>query len=212
MSEIFPYPHSVQRLIEQFGKLPGIGNRTAERLAYHILAGSREEAMALAKAIHEIKTSIRACSRCFNVAEGDLCAVCSSPGRDRGSILTVELPRDIISIEKTSSYRGVYHALQGHLSPSEGIGPEDLRIAELKQRIRDQAETETPVREVILALNPTAEGDVTAQYLADELTQEGVHVTRLARGLASGTFLESTAPSSLQLAIQDRQAFRRESD
>ncbi len=202
-----PYPPSVLTLIERFGELPGVGKRSAERLAYHILASPRDEAMALAVAIRDVKRNIRACGRCYNVAEGELCAICANPARDAGLLCVVELPRDIIAIEKTGAYRGVYHVLQGVLSPADGIGPESLRVAELLARLSG-GEGRPPVTEVILALNPTTEGDATAGYLATELAATQVKVTRLARGLASGTDLESTAPSSLLFAFEGRRDFK----
>ncbi len=265
------YPESVQRLIAEFGRLPGIGARSAERLAFHILSSTREEAMGLAVAIRDVKQSIRACTRCFNTAEGSLCPICQSPGRDASLLCIVELPRDIVALEKCGDYHGLYHVLQGRLDPLSGIGPERLRIAELFHRLRygltsaatpektanravtaqSEAGTaasdenngcevsevaaeialtdETPpslhapqrheelsaaepgaatlVGEVILALNPTTEGDATANYLAQELAAAlpGLRITRLARGLASGTDLEASAPSSLQYALSGRQ-------
>lgn len=199
-----PYPPSVQSLIEQFSKLPGIGKRSAERMAFHVLTSSKDEAMELAFAIRDTKKNIRACERCFNVAEDDLCTICGNPSREAGTICVVELPRDIIAIEKTGVYKGVYHVLQGRLAPMEGIGPDKLRVRELHDRIESVRETDSPVREVILALNPTAEGDATASYLADELRPYGVRLTRLARGLSSGTELDSTGPSSLQFAFEGR--------
>lgn len=204
-TESSPYPPSVQVLIEQFAQLPGIGKRSAERMAYHVLTGGRDQAMNLAFAIRDVKKNIRACEQCFNVAEDTLCAVCADPKRDASVICVVELPRDIIAIEKTSSYRGVYHVLQGRLSPVDGIGPEELRIRELHNRIEQGAGSDSPVRELVLALNPTTDGDATASYLAEQLARhEGLTVTRLARGLASGTELENTAPSSLQFAFEGR--------
>ena len=207
MPEFSPYPPSVRHLIEQFATLPGIGRRSAERMAYHVLTSSREEAMDLALAIRDVKKNIRACTRCFNVAEEELCAICADAGRDHGLVCVVALPRDSIALEKTGAFRGVYHILQGHLSPPDGIGPEELRIAELRERIRASREAGTPIRELILALNPTAEGDATASLLADEFRGAGVQLTRLARGLASGTELENTTPSSLQFTLDGRQSF-----
>lgn len=204
MPDFFPYPPSVQHLIEEFAKLPGIGRRSAERLAYHILATPREEALALATAIRDVKTQIRACRQCFHITEGERCAICEDPSRDRRLLCVVELPRDIIAIEKSGVYRGLYHVLQGTLQPAAGIGPEALRIRELVSRIERSRESETPIQEVMLATNPTTEGDATASYLHDLLLPLGIRVTRLARGLASGTDLESTAPSSLRSAIEGR--------
>lgn len=204
MSDTSPYPPSVQALIEQFSRLPGIGKRSAERMAYHILVSPKDEAMALAFALRDVKKNIRACSRCFNVAEAELCAVCANTQREAGLICVVELPRDIIAIEKTNAWRGVYHVLQGTLNPADGVDPENLRIKELQKRIREPGEGVVPVTELILALNPTTEGDATASYLVEVFSEMEVTVSRLARGLASGTDIESTAPSSLQFALEGR--------
>ncbi len=196
------YPDSVQTLIDKFAELPGVGGRSAERMAFHILASAREEAMGLAVAIRDVKKNIRACQQCYNVAEGKLCHICSDYKRDQSLVCVVELPRDIIALEKCGGFDGVYHVLQGRLDPAAGMGPENLRLAELLQRIE-----KTEIREVILALNPTTEGDVTATYIAEAIEGTGkeVRVTRLARGLASGTDLEATAPSSLEYALRGRQ-------
>ncbi len=196
------YPDSIQNLIERFAELPGIGARSAERMAFYILASARDEAMSLAIAIRDVKKNIRACKRCFNVAEHELCHICSDYKRDNGLICVVELPRDIIALEKCGGYNGEYHVLQGRLEPSSGVGPEQLRIQELIARV-----AEPEVREVILALNPTTEGDITAAYLIELISglDKEVTITRLARGLASGTDLEATAPSSLEYAFKGRQ-------
>lgn len=201
------YPESVERLINEFNKMPGIGARSAERLAFHILASSSEEAMSLAHAINDVKKGIRACARCFNAAEGELCHICLDAGRSTQAICVVELPRDIIALEKCGSFAGSYHCLQGKIDPTAGVGPAQLRINELFKRIEEDS-----VEEVILALNPTTEGDATASYLADKLAESfaGLTISRLARGLAAGTDLESTAPSSLTSALKERQAVIKE--
>ncbi|MDR1613595.1 MAG: recombination mediator RecR, partial [Planctomycetota bacterium] len=160
-----PYPPSVMRLVEEFAKLPGIGRRSAERLAFHVLSAPRDEALALALAVRDAKRNLRACSRCFNIAEGELCAVCADASRDTGVFCVVELPRDLIALEKAGVYRGVYHVLQGRISPAQGAGPDELRIRELFARIEKQADGGHPVREVILATRPNLEGDATAEYL-----------------------------------------------
>lgn len=208
MPESSPYPESVTRLIDELGKLPGIGRRSAERLAYHVLASRTEEAMALAMAIRDVKKSIRACSICFHVTEEETCAICRNPRRDRSVLCVVELPRDAIAFEKAGGYNGLYHILQGHISPAEDMGTEELRVRELVRRVEASQGGDTPVREVILATNPTAEGDLTANVIAGMLAPFPVSVSHLARGLASGTELESTAPSSLQFALQGRQPHR----
>lgn len=199
------YPDTVQRLIAEFNRLPGIGARSAERLAFHVLTSSREDARALAQAVLEVKQAIRACPHCFHVTDtGDVCHICADETRDRRTICVVELPRDVIAIEKCGIYQGVYHVLQGHLNPVAGVNPEHLRIDELLARL----ETEAP-REVILALNPTTEGDATTQYLAEELraAAPGLKITNLARGLASGVDIETAALSSLMAAVRGRIEF-----
>lgn len=198
------YPPSVETLIAEFAKLPGVGKRSAERLAFHTLSVPRDDAMALALAIRDARKNLRACSRCFHIAEGELCAVCSDPDRDQASICVVELPRDAISLEKAGVYRGLYHVLQGRLAPAEGVGPDNIRIRELEARLDKAASDGAPVREVIIATRPTAEGDATAEYLARTLGGHCAKITRLARGLASGTDIENTAPSSIAFAFQGR--------
>ena len=200
------YPGPVVRLIEEFAKLPGIGKRTAERMAFHILSTPRDEAMALALAVRDCKNSLKACSRCFNIAEGELCPVCADPARDPQQICVTELPRDAIAIEKTGIYSGVYHILQGRISPSEGRAPSDLRIPELEGRIAEAERAGTPVREVILAVRPNAEGDATAEFVHARLAEKfpALAVTRLARGLASGTDMDNAAASSIMFAFQGR--------
>ncbi len=202
MSEL--YPPSIVKLIDEFTKLPGIGKRSAERLAFHTLAAPRDEAMALAIAIRDVRKNLRACTRCFHIAEGDLCAVCSDTSRDQTQFCVVELPRDAIALEKAGVYKGVYHILQGRLSPADGVGPDNIRVKELTARIKQAAASGNPVEEVILATRPSAEGDATAEYLAELLRSQGVKTTRLARGLASGADLENAAPSSIIFAFQGR--------
>ncbi len=206
MAKQAPYPPSVVTLIDEFAKLPGIGRRSAERLAFHTLGTSRDEAMALALAIRDARKNLRACSRCFHIAEGELCPVCADPSRDRRRICVVELPRDAISLEKADVFRGVYHILQGRLSPADGVAPDNLRIKELVARLRGMEKERAPAEEIILALRPSAEGDATAEYLSQLLRESfpALAVTRLARGLASGADFENAAPSSLVFAFQGR--------
>ena len=206
MAKASLYPPSVTRLIDEFAKLPGIGKRSAERLAFHTLSTPRDEAMALALAIRDARKNLRACARCFHIAEGELCAVCSDSARDWRQLCVVELPRDAIALEKADVYRGVYHVLQGRLSPADGIGPDNIRVKELWNRIREAREAGAPVTEVILATRPSAEGDATAEYLSGLLKENApeVKTTRLARGLASGADLENAAPSSIVFAFQGR--------
>jgi recombination protein RecR len=196
------YGHTIETLIEQLGKLPGIGARTAERLAFHLLKASDDDAMALARAIRDVKTKIRPCSRCFNLAEGELCSICSDPNRDHGLIAVVEQPKDLLSLEATGAYRGVYHVLMGHIAPLEGIEAGDLTIDELLARVRAGG-----VREVILATNPTVAGDATALHIHDQLEAMGVAVTRLARGLPTGGQIEYANRSILSDAINERRTF-----
>lgn len=201
------YPESVERLIDRFAKLPGIGRRTAERLAFWVLKAETPDAMALADAIAEVKRSIRHCEICFNLSETQPCAVCADPRRDRGVVLVVEQPRDLIALEQTGVHRGVYHVLLGRVSPLEGVGPEDVTIAALVSRVKDPATNcgGERVREVILGLNPTLEGDGTALFIAEALHGVGVGLTRLARGVPSGSQLEYASKAVLSDAIAGRQ-------
>lgn len=198
------YPETVQRLIAEFNRLPGIGARSAERLAFHVLASPRDDAMALAVAIRDVKKAMRACQRCFHVTDAPLCSICSDPARDGGVMCVVELPRDVIALEKCGVYNGVYHVLQGRLDPVAGVGPENLRVGELMARVAAEG-----TREVILALNPTTEGDATAHYLGELLREKfpALAITSLARGLASGIDIETAATSSLLAAIRGRTSF-----
>jgi recombination protein RecR len=201
------YPGAVERLIDEFGRLPGIGRKSAERLAFYILKSEERQAMRLAQAIGEVKQSIRHCRVCWNLSDGDLCAICEDPSRERGQVLVVEQPKDLIALEQTGMYRGVYHVLMGRLSPLDGVSASDLTIADLLKRVSD-AKSNTggvPISEVILGLNPTLEGDGTALYLKKELDALGVRMTRLARGLPSGSHLEYANKAVLADAIACRQ-------
>ena len=190
----------VQRLVTELGRLPGIGARTAQRLAFFILRSSDEEALGLADAIREVKERIGFCEICFNLAEGPRCRICTDSSRDPSLICVVEEPADVIPIERTHEYRGVYHVLGGALSPIDGIDPEDLRIAELFERARADE-----VSEVVLATNPTTTGEATALHIAEELRSE-VTVTRLASGLPVGADLEHADEVTLGKALVGRQA------
>jgi len=197
------YTQAMARVIEQLGRLPGIGARSAERIAFHLLKAPSPEAMALAEAIGDLKTKTRSCSRCYNLTEQDPCSICSDPRRDQRIICVVEQPKDLISIESTGMYHGVYHVLMGHLAPLEGVEPTDLTIEQLLHRVENEG-----VREVILATNPTMEGDGTALHIASSLAAMGstdVKVTRLARGLPSGSQLEYANRSMLVDALSGRQ-------
>lgn len=187
-------------------RLPGIGRRSAERLAFHVLKSQRDDAMALSQAIADVKTRVRHCPICFNFADAEICSICADPRRDRGVVLVVEQPKDLISIEQTGMFRGVYHVLLGRLAPLEGVGPDALTIDRLLERIDDPRSNSggASVSEVVFGLNPTLEGDGTALYLAERLQSRGVRVTRLARGLASGRELEFASKTSLAEAIEGR--------
>lgn len=196
------YGPIVTNLIEQFAALPGIGRKSAERLAHHILKCSAEEALKLADAIREVKSFVRPCTVCFNLAEGDVCEVCDDSNRDHRVVCVVEQPRDQMAIEASGVYRGVYHILQGRISPLERIGPEDLTIDALVDRVRRDG-----VTEIVMATNPTLEGDGTALYISNVLDGTGVKITRLARGIASGSVLEFANKEMLADAMRGRQSF-----
>jgi len=204
------YPEPVERLVNAFAKLPGVGKRSAERLAFWVLTATADEALELARAVEAVKQDVHHCSQCFNLTDTDPCAICSDPRRDRGLVLVVEQPRDLIALEQTSLHRGVYHVLLGRLSPLEGVGPEELTVARLLARVEDPAKNSgaEPVREVVLGLNPTLEGDGTALYLSEELSKRGVAVTRLARGLPAGGALEYASKAVLADALAGRQPVR----
>ena len=201
------YAPSVQRLITELGKLPGIGQRTAQRLAFHILRADVDDATALADAIREVKERIGLCQVCFNLAEGPRCQLCEDPRRDTGLICVVEEPGDVIPIERTHEYRGRYHVLGGALSPIDGVDPEDLKLSELFARV-ENAPADAPVREVVLATNPTTTGEATALYVADRLRTSApeVTVTRLASGLPVGADLEYADEVTLGKALAGRRA------
>ena len=201
------YPDSVERLITEFGRLPGVGRRSAERLAFWVLKAAREDAMKLADAIAEVKRSVRHCSICFNLAEHDPCPICSDPRRDRSLVLVVEQPKDLIALEQTAMHRGVYHVLLGRVSPLEGVSPADLTIDALLDRVRDPSRNcgGEPIKEVVLGLNPNLEGDGTALHIAEEARKLGARVSRLARGLPAGSQLEFASKAVLAEAIAGRQ-------
>ncbi len=203
-----PYPPPLENLIAEFSRLPGIGRRSAERLAFHILKSDAPTALALSRAVEDVKKSIRHCSRCFNLTDADPCPICADDQRDRSTVLIVEQPKDLIALEQTGMYRGLYHVLMGHISPLDGVGPSDLTIPDLLARIDKPASNPggAPIKEVVLGLNPTVEGDGTGLYLAEQLKPRGIHLTRLARGLPSGGQLEYANKAVLADAIQGRQA------
>ncbi len=195
------YSPAVERLITELAKLPGIGPRTAQRLAFHMLRLRPDEILPLAAAIVEVKEKIGFCTRCFNLAEGELCTICSDTRRDQSVICVVEQPADIVPVERTREFHGLYHVLGGALSPLDGVDPGDLRIAELVQR------AETGITEVILATNPTMTGEATAMYIAD-LLPERVRVSRLASGLPVGGDLEYADELTLGRALSGRRDAR----
>ncbi len=189
----------VARLIEEFHRLPGIGPKTAQRLTFYLLRAPADQARDLAEAITEMKERVSFCSSCFNITEEDPCAICTSGERDKSLICVVEEPLDVMALERTGQFSGLYHVLHGAISPVEGIGPDELRIKELLERIRRDG-----VQEIILATNPNLEGDATAMYLARLLQPMGIKVTRLARGLPMGSDLEYADEITLARAIQGR--------
>jgi recombination protein RecR len=191
---------SVEDLVAQLARLPGVGRRTAQRLAFHLLKVPPEEALALARAIEEVKARIGFCVECFNLAEGERCTICLDARRDRSSICVVEAPADLVPLERTAEYRGLYHVLGGALSPIDGVDPDDLRIAELLARVERSG---GEVREVVLATNPTMTGEATAAYIADRL-RGIVRVTRLASGLPVGGDLEYADEVTLGRALAGR--------
>jgi recombination protein RecR len=189
----------VARLIEELGKLPGIGPKTASRLTFYLLRTEDAQAQALARAIQDVKEQVTFCTRCFNITVGELCPICRSSSRDQRKICVVEEPLDVLAIERTGAFRGLYHVLHGHIAPLEGIYREDLKIDELLARVRSE-----PVDEVILAMNPNTEGEATAFLLLKDLAPLGVRVTRPARGLPTGGDLEWADPDTLSSAFEGR--------
>lgn len=193
---------SVVKVIDEFAKLPGIGRKSAERLAYHILRVHKNEALALADAIRAVRENVRYCSQCYNLAEGELCAICMDPKRDATQICIVEQPRDLMALEQSGVYRGVYHVLLGRIAPLDGVGPDQLTIDSLVDRVRSGV-----IREVIMATNPTVEGDGTVLYITNLLAGLPIEVTRLARGITTGSILEYTNKEILADAMSGRQKF-----
>lgn len=194
------YTQSLNELIDQFAALPGIGKKTAERLAFHILKTEKDDALKLAKAVANVKNNIRQCKQCYNLSESDLCPICSDQSRDHSIICVVEQPKDVISLEKTGLCKWVYHILNGHLAPLEGIEAEDLTIDALVKRIRSGK-----VKEIVMATNPNIEGDGTALYINSLVKSAGIKITRLARGLPTGSQIEYASGAILADAILARQ-------
>jgi recombination protein RecR len=195
-----PTSDSVNRLIQEFNKLPGIGPKSAQRLAYYLLRASPEQAALLAETILSLKQNVKLCSVCLNVTDSDPCPVCRSESRDHSQICVVEQPQDILALEHVKAYNGLYHVLHGAISPTEGIGAGDVRIEELMKRLRDGE-----VKEVILATNPNLEGEQTAMYLSQLIGEMGIRVTRLARGLPFGSELEYADDITITRALEGRQ-------
>ncbi len=193
---------SVTRVIEEFSKLPGIGRKSADRLAYHVLRVPKADALALADAIRNVRENVRYCRVCYNLAEGDECAVCRDPQRDRSLLCVVEQPRDLMALEQSGAYRGLYHVLLGKIAPLEQMGPDQLTLEALVDRVRLGS-----FKEVIMATNPTVEGDGTALYISNMLAEYPVKLTRLARGITTGSILEYTNKEILADALSGRQKF-----
>jgi recombination protein RecR len=193
------FAEPMARLIDELKKLPGVGSKSAQRLAFHILRASAEDADALAGAIHEVKASLRLCSVCNNITDVDPCTYCASPSRNQRVICVVEEPTNIAAIEKTRHYNGVYHVLHGSISPIHGVGPEQLRISNLMKRIENEQ-----ADEVILATNPTVEGEATATYLYGQLRRAGLKVTRIATGIPVGSDIEYADEITMQKAMEGR--------
>jgi recombination protein RecR len=196
----------VARLIESFSRLPGIGPKTAQRLTYYLLRAPDAEARALARALIAVRDEVVFCERCFNISDAPVCPICRDPGRDTGRLCIVEEPLDVLAIDRTGEYRGRYHVLHGAISPIDGIGPERLKIRELLARVDEAAAEGNRIEEVILATNPTLEGEATAMYLNERLEGHVVSVTRIARGLPVGGDLEYADDVTLIRALQGRRA------
>ncbi|MEN6407809.1 MAG: recombination mediator RecR [Thermoguttaceae bacterium] len=199
MSEL---TQSVTRLVNEFSRLPGIGKKSAERLAYHILRIHRNEALELADAIRAVKDNVQSCQKCYNLAEGDQCAICRDPSRQQDVLCVVEQPRDLMAIEQSGAYRGLYHVLLGRIAPLDGVGPEQLTIDALVRRVREGS-----FKEIIMATNPTVEGDGTSLHISNLLSGMPVQITRLARGITSGSVLEFANKEILADAMSGRQTF-----
>jgi len=193
---------SVTRMIDEFAKLPGIGRKSAERMAYYVLRVSKSEAMALSDSIRDVKQNVRYCASCYHLAENERCEICTDDRRNRSQICVVEQPRDLMQIESSGVYKGVYHVLLGRIAPLDGIGPDQLTIDSLVDRVRDGS-----FREVIMATNPTVEGDGTALHISNRLSEFPVEITQLARGITTGSVLEFTNKEILADALSGRRKF-----
>jgi recombination protein RecR len=200
------YPESVRRLIDAFAAMPGIGRRSAERLAFHVLRQSPDEALGLARAVEDVKRKVKHCGVCWSLSDSDPCPICADPRRDASTVLVLEQPRDLLVMEKTGLFRGVYHVLLGRLDPLGGVGPDAITLDGLIARLDDPARNARGVRveELILGLNPDLEGDTTALWIAREAGERGIRTTRLARGLPSGSQIEFANPAVLGDALKGR--------
>lgn len=201
-----PVIEPVARLIEAFSRLPGIGPKTAQRLTFHLLRAPDTEARILAAALIDVRDKVVFCDRCFNISDAPLCPICRDPGRDASRLCVVEEPLDVLALERTAEFRGLYHVLHGAISPIDGVGPERLKIRELLARADEAKRDGAPLEEVILATNPTLEGEATAMYLAERLEGSVVLVSRIARGLPVGGDLEYADEVTLIRALQGRRA------
>ncbi len=197
-----PIADPIRRLIQEFSKLPGIGEKSAERLTFHLLAQPKSEALLLSSTIRDLKEQVISCGRCYNITEKDPCSICSDPKRDLTIVCVVEQSRDLWAIERSGAYRGGYHVLHGRLSPLDGVGPENLTIPSLLDRVAKEG-----VQEVILATNPTAEGDATAFYIQKALSN-GIRITRIARGIPAGSTLEYSDRTVVGDALSERREFQ----
>ncbi len=197
----------VARLIEALSRLPGVGPKTAQRLTYHLLRAPEAEARALASALVAVRDEVVYCESCFNISTGPLCPICADPARDPSRVCVVEEPLDVLAIERTRSFKGRYHVLHGAISPMDGIGPDRLRVRELLERAAARCRANEPYAEVVLATNPTLEGEATAMYLAERLTPDVQSITRIARGIPIGGDIEYADEVTLVRAMQGRRAF-----
>ena len=195
-----PYPESMVQLIEAFAKMPGVGKRTAERFAFYVLSTALENVSTLAKLMLKVNENIHACEQCFNLSERNICHICEDPTRDHSVICVTQDPKDVIAIEKSGDFSGIYHVLMGALSPLEGVGPKDLRIKELLERLKS-----AQIREVVLATTSDTEGDATAIYLTKQLKALKIKITRIAHGVPVGSALEFVDRASLSRAFRQRQ-------
>jgi recombination protein RecR len=205
-------PEPVVRLIEALSRLPGVGPKTAQRLTYHLLRAPETEARALAAALIAVRDEIRYCESCFNISTEPLCRICADPARDDGRLCVVEEPLDVLALERTRAFRGRYHVLHGAISPMDGVGPDRLRVRELLERAAERRSTGEPYEEVVLATNPTLEGEATAMYLAERLAGDVRSITRIARGIPVGGDLEYADEVTLVRALQGRREFEQAPD